>query len=81
MTLSYVFDGTKVFSYDRDPSAEDVADYLGCDEEVAEAILCGEEIEDWPTKDDLLGGEYDFANYMQDRYRWDAYQKWEGSQS
>lgn len=81
MTLTYIFEGTEIFSYDRNPTAEDVADYLGCDEDEAEAIIRGEEVEDCPSIDDLIGEEYDFANYMQDRYRWDAYQKWEGSQS
>lgn len=76
MTLTYIFEGTEVFSYKKDPTAEDVADYLGCDEEAAEAIDDGEELPDLPAKDDLLE-ESDFVNYMQSKYRWDAYEEWE----
>jgi hypothetical protein len=54
MTLAYIFEGTEVFSYEKNPTAEDVADYLGCDPEQAEAIDDGEELPDLPTKDDLL---------------------------
>jgi hypothetical protein len=76
MTLAYIFEGTEVFSYEKNPTAEDVADYLGCDPEQAEAIDDGEELPDLPTKDDLLE-ESDFVNYMQNKYRWDAYREWE----
>ena len=79
MTLSYIFEGTEIFSYEKDPTTEDIADYLGCDEDEAQMIAEGGEVDGLPTMDELLEEEYDFINYMQDHYRWDAYQKWEES--
>jgi hypothetical protein len=64
------------FIYGVAPNSDDVSDFLGCSQEEAQAIIDGDDVDGYPSTEELEA-DSDFYEYMKRIYEDAARETWE----